>query len=132
MQYIIHNFYIHTKYMSCFHLFLRIDSVNTALGPLGIHISATICNSYLVGNIQTPALAIAGDFCAHNPLFHEIKCVRFSREFVNTDPSVTKSKNNKRHRIRATVDKARPETQIRHNIGRIEEGFMKEFTLWAL
>lgn len=68
MQHIIHTvfffFYIHTYKITClFCLFLRIDSVNTALGPLGIHISATICKFLFSRKYpETPALAFADDF----------------------------------------------------------------------
>lgn len=66
MQHIIHTvfffFYIHT-YKILFCLFLRIDSVNTALGPLGIHISATICKFLFSRKYpETPALAFADFF----------------------------------------------------------------------
>lgn len=66
MQHIIHSFfYIHTYKITRFFFFLfqRIDSVNTALGPLGIHISATICEFLFCRKYpETPALAFADDF----------------------------------------------------------------------
>lgn len=46
-----------------FYLFLRIDSVNTALGPLGIHNSATICKFLFCRKYpETLDLAFADDF----------------------------------------------------------------------
>lgn len=89
MQHIVRSFvfffftYIIQNYMSFFCVFLRIDSVNTALGPLGIHHSATICKFLFSRKYpETPALAFADDifvfpFNITNPLFHENKSAQF-------------------------------------------------------